>query len=399
MSDKTYVGRNVSDFEAHIGLDVSSFEETPAFPPYSKVILWADEEIAFIAGDDSGRTMEATLPWATQSIANDVLAKINGFVYCPFSATDANVNPAVELGDGASVAGIYATLAVMTTVFDPLFTAEISAPYDEEIDHEYPYVSPTTREIQRKVSLGKSYYGTRITRANGWEVVKTEADGTEKSWAKFNSDVLAFYDDDGVEALYFDAVAKRYRFRGDVEITGGSMNINNNFIIDPAGNATVNGDLNLSKGKITWGANLPPSGISAATAEQIASTVVSEELVAAPTIMGAKIYGGAYYDSYGGGRLDLSYQNYPFLSFSGDVSGTFKEGFSVGIFPDDGYISIGVGNGVAWGSNVDAYWTDGIGWYGDIHALGRHTFDHEAVFAGTVDFSGATVTGLDIVFG
>lgn len=396
MSDKTYVGRNVSDFEAHIGLDVSSLEETPAFPPYSKVILWVDEETAFIAGDNSGRTMEATLPWATQTIANDVLAKINGFVYCPFSATDANVNPAVELGDGASVAGIYAPLAVMTTVFDPLFTSEISAPYDEEIDHEYPYVNPTTREIQRKVALGRSYYGSRITRANGLEVVKTEADGTEKSRAKLNSDILAFYNDNGEEALYFDAMTGKYRFRGDVEVTGGSMNINDAFIVDPQGNLTLTGNINLSGGTITWGDNLPPSGISAETATQIAGTVVSKELVAAPTIMGAKVYGGAFYDSYGGGRLTLSYgANAPVLTFEGDVDGEYRSVFSVGTVPDTGYIGISVGNGSAWESSVDS----GNGEYSDIVALGTHTFAHSAIFEGSVDFSGATVTGLDIVFG
>lgn len=382
MSDKTYVGRNVSDFEAHIGLDVSSLEETPAFPPYSKVILWVDEETAFIAGDNSGRTMEATLPWATQTIANDVLAKINGFVYCPFSATDANVNPAVELGDGASVAGIYAPLAVMTTVFDPLFTAEISAPYDEEIDHEYPYVNPTTREIQRKVALGRSYYGSRITRANGLEVVKTEADGTEKSRVKLNSDILAFYNDNGEEALYFDAMTGKYRFRGDVEVTGGSMNINDAFIVDPQGNLTLTGNINLSGGTITWGPNLPPSGISAATAAQIASTVVTNELVAAPTISGAKVYSSEFYGN----------------EFNVDAQGNNGSFNLYGQFQNNAYhfFEISYYEGEAPYIHIDS---PGSG----IMYLGGNAMelrvDSQTVFYDRVDFSGATVTGLDIVFG
>lgn len=376
-----------------------SLETAPKFDAFTGVRIWLNDEVSYFSGNETGRVLEANCPWATQTMADGILATVSGFSYQPFNAGGAMLVPIAELGDGVNVGGVYSTLGSIETEFDSMCASSIGAPADEEIDHEYPYLTKQEREVSRKVSLGKSYYGTRITRANGLEVVKTEADGTEKSRAKFNSDVLAFYDDDGVEALYFDAVAKRYRFRGDVEVTGGSMNINGNFIVDEDGNLTINGNINLSGGTIAWGDNLPPSGISAATAERIASTVVTEELVAAPTIMGAKVYGGAYYDSYGGGRLDLSYQNYPFLSFSGDVNGTFREGFSVGIMPDDGYISIGVGNGVAWDSNVDAYWTDGIGWYGDVHALGRHTFDHEAVFAGTVDFSGATITGLDIVFG
>ena len=356
-----------------------------------------DDENGFTAGDDTGLEIVASCYFATQAMADNALAALKGYQYHPFSAGAANLDPAAELGDGVTVGGIYSVIAGLND--DGYGFPDVEAPGEAELEEQFPHPGFLTQEVKRKVALGRSYYGTRITRANGLEVVKAEADGTEKSRVKLNSDILAFYNDNGEEALYFDAAAGRYRFRGDVEVTGGSMNINGNFIVDEDGNLTINGNINLSGGTIAWGDNLPPSGISAATAERIASTVVTEELVAAPTIMGAKVYGGAYYDSYGGGRLDLSYQNYPFLSFSGDVNGTFREGFSVGIMPDDGYISIGVGNGIAWDSNVDAYWTDGIGWYGDVHALGRHTFDHEAVFAGTVDFSGATVTGLDIVFG
>lgn len=279
MSDKVYLGRAVM-----------AFESAPAFAPYSKVVVWYDEEHAFAAGDDSGRTLEADLPWATQAIADDMLARISGFIYHPFEAQGAILDPAAELGDGVTVNGVYAPLATMNITFGRGVSADISAPADEEIDHEIPYQTPTQRALSRKVTLGKSYYGTKITRANGLEIAKIEADGTEKGRVVLNSDVQAFYNDDGQEALYFDINAGKYRFRGDVEITGGTMNVNNNFIVDADGNLTINGDINLSGGKITWGENYPSGGISEDQAEEIASTVVTEHLVMSPTIAGAKIY-------------------------------------------------------------------------------------------------------------
>lgn len=393
-----------------IGDWVTRFEDAKAKKPISRVTFMYDDENGFTAGDDTGLEIVASCYFATQAMADNALAALKGYQYHPFSAGAANLDPAAELGDGVTVGGIYSVIAGLND--DGYGFPDVEAPGEAELEEQFPHPGFLTQEVKRKVALGRSYYGTRITRANGLEVVKAEADGTEKSRAKFNSDVLAFYDDDGVEALYFDAVAKRYRFRGDVEITGGSMNINGKFIVDTQGNLTLNGNINLSGGSITWGGNLPPSGISSDQAGLIARTEITETLIKSPkictvdadpdnypsgSIVGLGIYGSSYYDSDGVGRLQLDYGGYPLLSFAGLTDGAYKDGFSVGIMTDhDNSVYIGVGNGTAWTADLDDNYMSN---FAVIHAQGRHTFDHEAVFAGTVDFSGATVTGLDIVFG
>lgn len=274
MSDKTFVGRRMS-----------AFENSPTFAPYSKVILWYDDENAFTAGDDTGRTLEADCPWATQAMADAMLASIRGYAYSPFTATDALLDPAAELGDGVTANGVYGPLAAIDTGFDAMCAADAAAPADKEIDHEYPYQSQAQRELARKVTLGASYFGTRITRRNGLEIVKTDGE-TEKSRVILNSDLMAFYNDDGTEALYFDTNAGKFRFAGDVAITGGTMNINNNFVVDAQGNLSINGNINLSGGTITWGGNKPSSGIS----ESRCKTIISEELVSSPNIAGGKFW-------------------------------------------------------------------------------------------------------------
>lgn len=218
-----------------------SLETSPAFAPYTGVILWYDEESAYKAGDESGRVLETECPWATQEMADNILAEISGYVYRPFTATGAFLNPATELGDVVEVGGVCSIVATMDTVFDAMFASDISAPTDEEIETEISYVSPIDRAIKRRVTLGKSYYGTKIDRAKGLQITRTNADGTETSRAIMNSDTLAFYDANGNPSIYFDAESGKYRFYGDVFVTGGSININDNFTVDRYGNVKMSG--------------------------------------------------------------------------------------------------------------------------------------------------------------
>lgn len=142
MSDKVYVGRNMSGFDS-----------SPEFLPYSRVLLWLDDETAYEAGETSGRTLEASLPWATQEIANQMLAQIKGFVYRPFTTTEALVDPAAEIGDGITVNGLYSVLASADVEHDGMFVWDVSAPNEEEINSEYPYLTPLQKEVKRNRSL------------------------------------------------------------------------------------------------------------------------------------------------------------------------------------------------------------------------------------------------------
>lgn len=126
-----------------------SLETAPKFAAFTGVRLWYDDDQYFFAGDETGRVLEADNPWATQAMAEDILTSISGYAYQPFDAGSALLDPAAELGDGVNVGGVYGPLAAITTRFDAMCTADISAPADGEIEHEYPYLSPAQREYQR----------------------------------------------------------------------------------------------------------------------------------------------------------------------------------------------------------------------------------------------------------
>lgn len=129
----------------------SALYTAPTLSAFTGVKLWLDNTNFIFSGNENGRVLEADFPWATREIADNVLASIVGFEYQPFSAQNALLNPAAELGDGVSVGGVYSVLASCDTNFNAMCASNISAPSDEEIDHEYHYTSPEKR-MERRVS-------------------------------------------------------------------------------------------------------------------------------------------------------------------------------------------------------------------------------------------------------
>lgn len=138
MSDKVWIGQNAM-----------SLEMSPAFEVFTGVRLWYDDEQYFFAGDETGRVLEADNPWATQEMADHMLASIAGFAYQPYAAAGAVLDPAAELGDAVTVGGVYGQLAAIDTRFDALMVSDILAPGEKEVDHEYPYLSRAEREYKR----------------------------------------------------------------------------------------------------------------------------------------------------------------------------------------------------------------------------------------------------------
>lgn len=122
----------------------------------TRVNILVDDEHQYTAGDDTGRTLEKTVPWGSQEMAESILAAVRGIDYQPFVGTDALIDPAAEIGDGVTVGGIYSVLAQKDIAFGKLTTTEISAPSTDEIEDEYPYQSRQLRQQQRQVAQTRS---------------------------------------------------------------------------------------------------------------------------------------------------------------------------------------------------------------------------------------------------
>lgn len=144
--DKTYLGRRLAKFSPGI-----------ASQPISKVELLNDTgDVVGVSGSDTGRTLTALQPDGTNAMAAAILAKVTGYKHIGYEGSKALLDPAVELGDAVTVDGLYVPLIALDMTFDSLLAPDISAPDADELDDEYPYKSPTQRQIERNMAKTRS---------------------------------------------------------------------------------------------------------------------------------------------------------------------------------------------------------------------------------------------------
>ena len=137
---------------------LSSLEKQDTFNGYSKVVVVVSDEMEYSAGTDSGRTLTLDCPWGTQKMAEDILSRIQGFQYQPYTADGAHIDPAAEIGDGFSAGNLYSGIYSKNISHGTLYTANVSAPGGEKINYKYEYKTPTQRKIERHYSEMKSTF-------------------------------------------------------------------------------------------------------------------------------------------------------------------------------------------------------------------------------------------------
>ena len=113
-------------------------------------------DVVGVSGSDTGRTLTALQPDGTNAMAAAILAKVSGYKHIGYEGRKALLDPAVELGDAVTVDGHYVPIVALDMTFDPLLAPDISAPDADEIDDEYPYKSPTQRQIERNMAKARS---------------------------------------------------------------------------------------------------------------------------------------------------------------------------------------------------------------------------------------------------
>lgn len=198
------------------------FSITGDISTISKVVcIYSEDGSYYEAGDDTGFELDVSCDWATQEIANNLLAQVNGIVYVPFSMSG-KIDPMLELGDTVSYNG---NLLYIASIYKELSEGDyttLSADGEKSINHEYPYLGTVQRSLNKKVTLGGNYFGVSISRKKGLQIQKTDGEAVSGE-AVFNSDVLAMraiVDGAMKDCIYFDTVSGKYKISGDVLIEG-----------------------------------------------------------------------------------------------------------------------------------------------------------------------------------
>ena len=141
-----------------LGYNAESLDVSPQFQAYSGVEIVVDDETSYFAGNRTGRVLQVQNPWGNQTQANDLLATLTnaGIQYQPYKASKALLNPAAELGDAVTINGIYGGIYKIARDHNALMDADIEAPEDEELDHEYPYEPEADRVFKREIAENKA---------------------------------------------------------------------------------------------------------------------------------------------------------------------------------------------------------------------------------------------------
>ncbi len=166
-----------------IGRMARTLEVAPKFPAYSRVEIHGGRKEPYSAGEKTGRVLTIEdYPFYSSGMATFMKNTILGYQYQPYSATGAILDPAAELGDGIVVKDTIAGgIFSMTCHFGHLFTADISAPYEEELDHEYPYKPPQERKITRQYENLRAEFKVENDKISA-EVVKKSSMTEDKSF-------------------------------------------------------------------------------------------------------------------------------------------------------------------------------------------------------------------------
>ena len=161
-----------------LGKEVATLDVSPQFNAYSGVEIVVSEDISYLAGNRSGRVLTIENPWGTQAQATAILNALQakGFQYQPYTAEGAILNPAAEIGDGVTISDTYSGLYKINRNYSPLMSANLEAPQDEEIDHEYPYEPKQDRIYKREIAEANAQISLNANAITAEVTNRTNAD-------------------------------------------------------------------------------------------------------------------------------------------------------------------------------------------------------------------------------
>lgn len=274
MQSHLEVTESLSDV-INIRRGATTLDASEQFDGYSKVVITVSDDVEFTSGTDSGRTLTLECPWGTQKMADDILAKIRGYQYQPYTAGGAILDPAAELGDGVSIGSVYGGLYKKDITLNSLYTADISAPSDEKINNEFPFKSASERKVSRElynlsselkiqaglISAEVEERKSAVETLNAQLVIQANEISTKVSKTGGNSSSFGWTLTDSSWTVYSNGSAVLTATSGGLEVAGkivarsgqiGGFNITSN---------------SLSYNNMTWGGTnssgiyIGPSGI------------------------------------------------------------------------------------------------------------------------------------------
>lgn len=297
-------------------------------PPksFTRVVVTydTDDGLTYEAGaGDENHTLHIDNPFATQEIANDLNARLNGFGYMPVEI-EARGYPQLEAGDAFNFSNVvnspawiqadvawdeadfpwnglddYVTVALnVDYAFAGGLKIVIESPSKSEQESEFKVEGPLTQSVNRlnqnAVKFDKPYYGVIHSRTEGIIVERED----HKSKVILNSDKLEFQAN-GVRKLYFDPPTEQFKFTGVVEASsfvGGNIVIGSgNSVFKADGNGIWAGHANFASAPFRVNMAGHMVAVGAEFSGTITASVITGVQINGSTITGSLIQTSASY--------------------------------------------------------------------------------------------------------
>ena len=101
------------------------------------------------AGTSTGYVIKARCNYSNSAAALLSLAGVDGYVYRPFEAQGAELDPAAEVGDLVIIDGVSYQIMNVDWDLGSWITADLSAPEETSIDHEYSVLSESAVTLRK----------------------------------------------------------------------------------------------------------------------------------------------------------------------------------------------------------------------------------------------------------
>ena len=235
MPDKLFVGQKAKEVD-----------RSPALGGVTGIRMLASDNVEITSGDTTSNNAvvwEIDSPWATQTQADWLLSQMAGYDYQPYTADTVQLDPAAELGDYLTVGPVYSGLFSERNTYGTNFTADVAAPNQQDIDHEYPFQTDSERKFNR---LSKQMAAEFRVQADEIAAKVSEVGGDNRSFGWSMK----------VEGMHWYAngseVMKCTQAGLEVigKIKGGTISIGSGFSVDANGNmscknANLSGNLKI----------------------------------------------------------------------------------------------------------------------------------------------------------
>ena len=144
-----------------LGLAVDKLETSPALAAITGVILTDPAGYNAAAGTSTGYLLKSSCAYSDSAAAGLCLSKVSGYVYRPFEAMGAHLDPAVELGDLIIFEENRHQIMSIDWSIGAWITADLAAASELAVDHEYTVISENAKTL-RKVDTKLLNYPTHV---------------------------------------------------------------------------------------------------------------------------------------------------------------------------------------------------------------------------------------------